>query len=239
MKLIALIILLKSLTLPAIAQPLQCPTQKQISVLENQILASTQASNDLTQIALEASQRNQLSAALAVGSGTLMISSSLAAYYFSLNPGLIGSVVTFFRLPTGVAGATAGLAISEALKLSAISTTLSNSVVVVISTAAAHLESVYLISQGLYQLTTPHQKVAFTNSDLLTSQSLVQKALNETAREIQNLLENPPGSLQNSLRLGRPNSQHFQKLSELAQLRVVLLKELKDQMQLQIALCEK
>lgn len=237
MKQIAIIVTLQ-LVFATFAQAFRCPEAYDIKQLEIEIASQLEFSNSISEIAKEAQKLNQVSSYLAIGSGTLMISSSLALYYFQLNPGLIGSVVTFFRLPTGIAGSVAALHVAQGLKLSNISALLQNSFIVTVSLAAAHLESVYLIGQGLYQLNHNDKTHLFTIEDVTLTTETIELAIQSVSDDILDLLQNPPSTLSNSLTLGGSNANHFKKMSELTQLRVLLLTEKLAQIQLQEKLCQ-
>jgi len=214
-----------------------CPGHFKIQEIGDRIEAQIEFSNSITEIANEAQNLNRISAYLAIGSGTLFISSSLALYYLSLNPGIIGSVVTLARLPTGAAGAVIGLSLAETLKLSSVSLLLKNTVVVTISLAAGHLESVYFIGQGLYQISIANTKKTFTDQDIQHSLQNIDLSLELVTSEINNLLNNPPSKIRNSVTFGGSNAQHFQRMADLTQFRVLLLEEQRRQLLLQERVC--
>jgi len=202
------------------------------------------ASNHITEIYQDAQNLSQVSSSIAIASGSLMLSGSLAAYYFKLNPGLIGSIVTFLRLPQGAVGTVAALTVAELLKLNALSTGLYNSTVVALSVSSAHIESVYLIGRGIYELTSQsgELKVQVSLPEMKKDLKTIQNALLKTQFEIESHLNSEPSRLKNGLTLGGANVKHFARLAELAQTRALLSEQiyiyLKAQKNMAMAYCQ-
>lgn len=184
------------------------------------------ASNAFTEIAYDARKLSRVSAGLAIASSGLMMSASLATYFLSLNPGLIGSITLFARTPGAAAGAALSLSALAPLKLASVSTVFSDAVVVAVSFAAAHAESVYLVARGVYIFATQRGPIQITNADIDQSEEALLKALGDLNREIGSSLDSPPSGFRNAVTLGGANAKHFRALAELGQTRALIAEQL-------------
>lgn len=167
----------------------------------------------LDEIAKDANRLRKVSASLAVGSGLLMMGSGAAmlAQGFGGSFGSITVISVAIRLiPTEMGTIIAGL------------TTGSDTLATLGGFLAGHFDAVYFITTGMYQLIAGDQKVDIDLFKLEKTEASIQEMIWKISGRIQERIENPPGTISNSLSLGGKNANHFGQIAELSEIRARL-----------------
>lgn len=197
-----------------------------IPSLENEVRVRTSYAEyaqlyhqNLFEISKDARGLNIKAATIGISSGLILIGGG-AAIVFIGDGALYGAGVvakTYFGLKVipGFLGAFGGAAIIEGIGLSGTAANLIFSLVV---SAAANVESVLYVGNGVYQIVKGHDVLTIDLKEISQSETKIADYLALLRKDISNRIASPPSEIWNAVSMGGLNADHYATIAERSEL---------------------